>query len=139
MERSRTAVYSRSTCLLHYLKSYTERLEQPGLISEQPQSQPKRGSLVGVFRNRWTPSGITQEKIASQPLQHHFYWFRYQDHLTSQREPFVMGGKGASSLCNSLPSHLLVGMKARRVGSIGTVPGSCRICTVGVEESFPPP
>ncbi|KAK5610178.1 hypothetical protein CRENBAI_010107, partial [Crenichthys baileyi] len=34
-EKSRTAVNSRSTCLLHYLKSYTERLEQGSFQSNR--------------------------------------------------------------------------------------------------------
>ncbi|MEQ2232535.1 hypothetical protein ILYODFUR_012457, partial [Ilyodon furcidens] len=35
LEKSRTAVYSRSTCVLHYLKSYTERLKQGSFQSNR--------------------------------------------------------------------------------------------------------
>ncbi|MED6253152.1 hypothetical protein ATANTOWER_023262 [Ataeniobius toweri] len=52
------------TCLLHYLKSYTERLEQGSFQSNRGANRRVGAWCMCVFRNRWTPSGITQTKIA---------------------------------------------------------------------------
>ncbi|MEQ2307505.1 hypothetical protein AMECASPLE_018936 [Ameca splendens] len=50
-------------CLINYLKSYTKLIKQlqqgRRLISEQPWSQPERGSLVGVF---------AQEQVEAEQL-----------------------------------------------------------------------
>ncbi|MEQ2313227.1 hypothetical protein AMECASPLE_039501 [Ameca splendens] len=48
LKKSRTAVYSRSTCLLHYLKSYTERLKQGSFQSNRRANRRERAWCVCV-------------------------------------------------------------------------------------------
>ncbi|MED6266555.1 hypothetical protein CHARACLAT_003237 [Characodon lateralis] len=48
LEKSRTAVYSRSTCLLHYLTSYTERLKQGSFQSNRGANRREGAWRVGV-------------------------------------------------------------------------------------------
>ncbi|MEQ2249963.1 hypothetical protein ILYODFUR_034951 [Ilyodon furcidens] len=62
LEKSRTAVYSRSTCLFHFLKSYTECLEQDSFQSNPGANWREGAWWTCVFRNRWKQSG-TRLKI----------------------------------------------------------------------------
>ncbi|KAK5617189.1 hypothetical protein CRENBAI_011092 [Crenichthys baileyi] len=52
LEKSRTAVYSRSTCLLHYLKSYTEHLKRGSFQSNRRANRRVGAWCVCVFGNR---------------------------------------------------------------------------------------